>query len=75
MEGSKVLRKVKSVFEGKDNELGVQKTLYQQVIVNMVNYGFETWKLREAERRCLNMFEIKCLRPMVGVTRWDRVRN
>ena len=35
----------------------------------------EFLNLREAERRLLNVFEMKCLRPMVGVTRWDRVRN
>ena len=23
----------------------------------------------------MNVFEMKCLRSMVGVTRWDRVRN
>ena len=25
-----------------------------------------------AEKRRLNVFEMKCLRPVVGVTRWDR---
>ena len=25
--------------------------------------------------RRLNVFEIKCQRPMVVVTRWDKVRN
>ena len=23
----------------------------------------------------MNVFEMKCLRPKVGVTRWDRIRN
>ena len=49
--------------------------MYQQVIVPTVTYGAETLGLREAERRLLNVFEMKCLRPMVGVTRWDRIRN
>ena len=31
--------------------------------------------LRKAERRRSNVFEMKCLRPMVGCTRWDRIRN
>ena len=54
---------------------GVKKILYQQVIVPTVTFGAETWGLREAERRRLNEFEMKCLRPMVGVTIWDRIRN
>ena len=53
----------------------IKKTLYQKVIVPTVAFGAETWALREADRRCLNVFEMKCLRPMVGVTRWDRIRN
>ena len=53
----------------------VKKTLYQQVIVPTVTYGAETWGLGEAERCRLNVFEMKCLRPMVGVTRRDRIRN
>ena len=35
----------------------------------------ETWGAREAERRLLNVFEMKCPRPKVGVTRWDKIRN
>ena len=41
----------------------------------MVTYGAETLGLREAEIRRLNVFEMKCLRLLVGVTRWDRIRN
>ena len=38
-------------------------------------FGVETWGLREAKKHCFNVFEMKCLRPMVEVTRWDRIRN
>ena len=31
--------------------------------------------MRSAERRKLNVLEMKCLRSMVGVSRMDRVRN
>ena len=51
---------------------GVKKTLYQQVIVPTVTYGAETWGLMEAERRRLNVLEIKCLRPRMDERRWPR---
>ena len=31
--------------------------------------------MRNAERRKVNVFEMKCLRSLVGVSRMDRVRN
>ena len=31
--------------------------------------------MRSAERRKVNVLEMKCLRSMVGVSRMDRVRN
>ena len=31
--------------------------------------------MKESERRKLNAFEMKCLRSMAGVSRWDRLRN
>ena len=31
--------------------------------------------MRSAERRKVNVFELKCLRSLVGVSRMDRVRN
>ena len=49
--------------------LEVKKTLYQQVVVPTVTYGTKIFGLKETERCCLNVFELKCLRPMVGVLR------
>ena len=38
-------------------------------------YGAEAWGLRSAERRKVNVLEMKCLRNLVLVSRMDRVRN
>ena len=53
---------------GKENNVPAVHSVYG-------HRSAETWGLREAERRRLNVFGIKCLRPMVRVTRCDRVRN
>ena len=67
LEGSKVLGTVRSVLKGMTMSWGVKKTMYRQVIVPTVTYGAETWVLREAERRRLNVFEMKCLRAWWGL--------
>ena len=69
LEGSKVLGAVRSGLKGRTMSWGVKKNLYQQVIVPTVTYCAETWGLRETERCRLNVLEMKCMRPMVGVTR------
>ncbi len=38
-------------------------------------YGAETRNMGAAERKRLNVMEMRCLRSMCGVTRMDRVRN
>ena len=52
-----------------------KKCLYEGVIVPTSLYGAEAWGMRSAERRKVNVREMKCLRRMFGVSRMDRVRN
>ena len=40
-----------------------------------VMYGSESWGMKVTERQKLNVFEMKCLRSMTGVSRLNRVRN
>ena len=57
--------------------LGIKakKCLYEGVIVPTALYGAEALGVRSAERRKVNVLEMKCLRSLVGVSRMDRVRN
>ena len=52
-----------------------EKVLYEEVVVPTVSYGSETWGLREAERRKLDVLEMGCLRSMCRLSLRDRVRN
>ncbi len=45
------------------------------VVAPTALYMAETWNVRESERNRLDVFEMRCLRSMVGVTKMDRVRN
>ena len=57
--------------------LGIKamKCLYKGVIVPMALYEAEACGMRRAERRKVDVLEMKCLRSFVGVLRMDRVRN
>ena len=47
----------------------------EEVIVPTALYGADAWGMKSAERRKVNLLEMKCLRNLVGVSRMDRVRN
>ena len=74
-EGCRVLGALKGVMKNRGLGMNVKKVLYEKVVVPTVMYGSESWGMKVTERQKLNVFEMKCLRSMTGVSRLDRVRN
>ena len=74
-EGYRAWGALKSVLSNRGLGIKAKKCLYEGVIVPMALYGAEAWGKRSAERRKVNVLEMKCLRSLVGVTQMDRVRN
>ena len=66
---------LKSVLSNRGLGIKAKKCLYEEVFVPTALYGAEALAMRSAERRKVNVLEMKCLRSMVGVSRRDRVRN
>ena len=66
---------MKSVLSNRGLGIKAKKYLYEGKIVPKVLYREEAWGKRSAERRKVNVLEMKCLRSLVGVSRMDRVRN
>ena len=58
-----------------EDRVNTNKCLYEGVIVPTELYGAETWSIRSAERRKVDVFEIKYLRSLAEVSRMDRVMN
>ena len=54
---------------------GVMKNRGLKVVVPTVMYGSESWCMKVTERQKLNVYEMKCLRSMTGVSWLNRVRN
>ena len=47
-----------------------KKRLYEGVIVPTALYVAEAWGMRSAERRKVNVLEMKCLRNLVECREW-----
>ena len=61
-EGYRAWRALKSVQE--------VSCLYEGVIVPTTLYGAEAWGMRSAERRKVNVLEMKCLRSWLECREW-----
>ena len=74
-EGYRAWRALKSVLSNRGLGIKAKKCLYEGVIVPTAMYGAKARGMRSAERRKVNVLEMKCLRSLVGVSRMDRVSN
>ena len=72
-EGYRAWGALESVLSNRGLGIKAKKCLYEGVIVPTALYRTETWGMRSAERRKVNVLEMKCLRSLVGVSLMDRV--
>ena len=68
-EGCKVFGALKGVMKNRGLGMSIKKVLYEKVVVLTVMCGLESWGMKVTERQKLNLFEMKCLRSMTGVSR------
>ena len=66
---------LKSVLSSRRLEINAKKCLYKAAIVPTALDGAEARLMRGAERRKVNVFEMKCLRNLVEVSRMDGVND
>ena len=64
-----------AIWTSRDMSRTLKIRLYKALILPIAIYGSETWTLREQEIRALLVFEMRCLRCILGVTRDDRLSN
>src|SRR5215469_12818099 len=74
-EGNSALGGVMEVWKKVNMSMGMKRRIYECVVVPKVMYGSEVWILNSNDRHRLEVFKIRGLRNMCGVTLSDRVRK
>ena len=64
-----------SIWSRSDISIKLKVRLYNALILPIAIYASETWTLLEVDKRKLEVFEMRCLRAILGVTILDRMRN
>ena len=65
--------RAESVQSNRGLGIKAKKCLYEGVIVPTSLYGAEAWVMRSAERRKVNVLEVKCLRSFVECHEWTEL--
>ena len=65
-EGYRAWGELKSVLSNKGLGIKAKKCLNEALIVPTVSYWAESWGMRSAKRKKVNVLEMKCLRKKFG---------
>ena len=72
--GRKVLTNLDSIFKSRDITLPTKVRLLKGMIFPVVMYGCESWTVKKAERRRIDVFEVWCWRRLLRVP-WTARRS
>ena len=65
--GRKVMTNLDSMLKRRDITLSTKVHLVQAMVFPVVMYGCESWTIKKAERRRINVFELCCWRRLLRV--------
>ena len=63
------------VLSCREMGMNVKRRLYEGVAVSTALYWAETWSMAIAEKKRMNVMQMRCLRNTSGVLQMDRVIN
>ena len=68
-------QRLNSIWTSKNINNHTKRQLYQTLILSILLYGAESWTMKKDDENRLHVFEMTCLRRILGVTRLDKIRN
>ena len=68
-------QRLNDIWTSKNISKQTKMQLYQSLILSILLYGAETWTTKKDDENRLNVFEMSCLRRILGVSRLDKIRN
>ena len=72
--GRKVMANLESIFKSRDITLLTNVHLVKAMVFPVVMYGCESWTVKKAERRIIDVFELWCWRRLLRVP-WTARRS
>ena len=67
--------RLRTIWSSKGVSIKLKTRRYGALILPIATYGSESWTTRRKEIDALLVFEMKCLRAILRITRSDKLRN
>ena len=64
-----------TIWTNSDISRTLKIRIYKSLILPIATYGSESWTLKKSSRHKLEVFEMRCLRSILGVSLRDKLRN
>ena len=61
------MQKLNPIWKSKDIRNSTKLELYKVLVLSIASYGAETWTLKKTDEQRLRVFEMACLRKILGV--------
>ena len=68
-------RKLSGVLCNRRLSSRLKGIIFKTVVRSAMTYGTETWAIKKSHKTRMDVAEMKMLRWVQGVTRWDKIRN
>jgi hypothetical protein len=69
------LQNLSDIWNSNQISTSSKMQLYNSLILPILMYGSETWTMKKEDENRLLVFEMTCLRKILGVTKLDKIRN
>ena len=65
--------KMKKIWNSKSTTRKTKLRLYKTLVVPVLLYGCETWKMNKGDNKAINVFHNKCLRRILKIQWQDHI--
>ena len=69
------MQNLNDIWKSKDISTSIKIRLYKTLILTLIIYESETWTFKREDENRLLVFEITCLRKILGLSRLGKIRN
>ena len=63
------------VFKSHNLSKETKPRAFRTLVMSVLLYGAETWAMSQQDSNKWRMFQMRCLRDILGLTLWDKMRN